>query len=59
MEHDPHCLLNPCICGILTAARSEERAKFQDIWKVNLPLIEHRNYKRGYHDGLAGRNPAP
>jgi hypothetical protein len=53
MEHDPHCLLNPCICGILTAARSEERAKFQDIWKVNLPLVEHRNYKRGWDDAKA------
>ena len=41
------------VCELLTQARSEEKQKFTDIWKLNLPHIERRNYARGWQDALA------
>ena len=41
-------------CYHLKLARGEEIAKFNDVWKLNMPLIEKRNYERGLKDGQAG-----
>jgi hypothetical protein len=59
--HDPACCLDDMpttecpVCASITLARSEERAKATESWKVNLPLIERRNYDQGFHDGRASR----
>lgn len=65
MTHDPHCpitttaLLDCPICALLTAARGDERAKFTEIWKANLPGIERRNYTEGWTDAINGRRLRP
>ena len=41
-------------CYHIRAARNEELEKFNEIWKVNLPGIEQRNYDLGLADGRAG-----
>jgi hypothetical protein len=49
----------PCgICAAIDYARSEERALYQETWKLNLPLISARNYRQGHQDALAG-DPMP
>jgi hypothetical protein len=59
--HDPCCCLDDMpgsecpVCASIALARGEERAKFTAIWKANLPLIEVRNYERGFIDGRASR----
>ena len=55
---DPQCPLehdgSVCwCCERLAAARGEEKAKFTDIWRANLPHIERRNYARGYQAAQA------
>jgi hypothetical protein len=59
MDHDPHCTLNPCICGVIAGVRSEERAKMADTWTTNIRLIEIREYERGYNDRAKGAECAP
>lgn len=58
--HDVQCpratdtVIKPkdCIyCYHLKLARNEELDKFNETWRVNLPLIEKRNYERGFKDG--------
>ena len=64
MTHDPHCpitstrVLDCPLCALLTAARGDERAKFQQSWKVNLPRVEARNWMDGYRAATNGR-PIP
>jgi hypothetical protein len=61
MTHDPACCLSDMpatecpVCESITLARDEERAKYQEVWKTNLPLIERRNYEQGFHDGRESR----
>lgn len=55
MSHDRCCPLdNPAlecaVCDAIAAARSEEKATAQAIWKANLHSIESRNYLAGWHD---------
>ena len=61
MTHDPACCLSDMpatecpVCDCIALARGEERAKYQETWKTNLPLIEKRNYEQGYRDGRESR----
>jgi hypothetical protein len=59
MDHDPHCNLNPCICGVIAGVRSEERTKMADTWTTNIRLIEIREYERGYNDRAKGAECKP
>lgn len=52
-DHDPLCPQAPCCCETIARVRSEEKGIAQGIWRVNLPLIERRNYDGGYDDGYA------
>jgi len=61
MTHDPHCpitstaILDCPICDLLKAARDDERRKYQETWRANLPRIEARNYCDGFRDAVNGR----
>lgn len=61
MTHDPACCLSDMpatecpVCDSIALARGEEREKATASWKLNLPLIERRNYEQGYHDGRESR----
>ena len=60
--HDRCCpldgpALDCAVCDAIAAARSEEKRIFTDVWKLNLPLVEQRNYLAGYADGAAGHPP--
>ena len=63
LAHDPCCCLedmptSECpVCASIALARGEERAKFTETWKENLPLIERRNYLDGFRDGMDGNPP--
>lgn len=61
-DHDRHCFMggsHPCpVCAAISAARSDEKLTFENIWKTNLPLIEERWYLTGYQDASNGK-PIP
>ena len=65
MTHDPFCpvsttRITDCpLCALLKAARDAERDVYQRSWKVNLPLIERRNYIQGWTDAINGRRLGP
>lgn len=64
MSHDRCCPLDDAalecaVCDAIAAARAEEIEARNHIWRENLPLIEERCYRQGFHDGLAlGRKQA-
>ena len=64
MTHDRCCPLDDAdgiecaVCDAITRARGDERAKFQQSWKVNLPRVEARNWMDGYRAATNGR-PIP
>lgn len=65
MTHDRYCLITSTtildcpICSLLKAARDEEREKFNQTWKANLPGIERRNYVQGWTDAVNGKRLGP
>ena len=63
MTHEPLCPQQgeddwpSCpICDLLKAARNDERAKYQETWRANLPRIEARNWLEGYRAATNRRN---
>jgi hypothetical protein len=57
MSHDRCCPLEDAslecaVCDAIAAARAEEIEARNLIWKINLPIIERRNYEQGFHDGV-------
>ena len=53
MTHDPACPVDPCACEVIAVVVARERLIYQESWRVNLPKIERRNYKQGWHDAKA------
>ena len=58
--HDRCCPLDTpaleCpVCDAIAAARGEERAAFQRIWKDNIQPLTSRYYREGYQDAANGR----
>ena len=63
-DHDPCCPIyelpvGDCVCcSAIAEARGQEKAAFNETWKVNLPLVFARAYQQGYADAAAHHPPA-
>ena len=61
MSHDRCCPLDDLpgldctVCDAIAAARGEERATFQRVWRDNIQPITSRSYREGYQDAANGR----
>lgn len=59
-SHDRCCPLDDAalecaVCDAIAAARSEEKAIFQRVWRDNIQPLTSRYYREGYQDAANGR----